>query len=52
MRLVAAHWLGSEEDAWDVARVSATLLRGKGLYRIPMPSGFAYMVIRDIQLSS
>jgi hypothetical protein len=52
MRIAAAHWLGSEEDAWDVAGVSVMLLRGKGLYRTPTSAGFSYMVIRDIQLSS
>lgn len=48
-RLTERKWAAEEVDAWEMAAVTAYLLKARGLYRPPYESGYSFLVITDIR---
>jgi hypothetical protein len=49
MKLACAYWGAEEEDGWQMAAVSAYLLKAQGAYRSPDEHGFTFMVLTDVR---
>lgn len=49
--LTERKWTAEEADGWDMAAITNYLIKGKGVYRAPAPSGqlFSFLVITDIR---
>jgi hypothetical protein len=47
-KLSAAHWDASEPDGWDMTAIAAYLLKAEGAYRIPSPTGYMFMIMRQL----
>lgn len=48
-RLTDRKWKAEEVDGWEMAAVTAYLLKARGLYRPPFDGGVSFLVITDIR---
>ncbi|NUP05401.1 MAG: hypothetical protein HOW73_05000 [Polyangiaceae bacterium] len=49
LRLASAHWPATEQDAWDMVAVAASLYPSEGGFRVPHATGFSYLLITSVQ---
>ena len=47
--LIKRKWNGDEYDGWEMAGVSAYLLKAKGAYRVPTENTFSFMIFKEIR---
>ena len=48
-QLVSAVWSAGEADGWQMAAITALLLRAGGAYECPGESGSSFVVMTDIR---
>ena len=48
-KLTDEGWEAEEVDGWEMAAISAYILKGKGVYRPPYSSGVAFLVLTDVR---
>lgn len=48
-KLTKAKWAAEEVDGWEMAAITAYLLKAKGVYRPPFSNGVSFVVITDIR---
>jgi hypothetical protein len=49
MKLACAYWGAEEEDGWEMAAVSAYLLKARGAYRSPQGHQLAFMIMTGVR---
>jgi hypothetical protein len=48
-KLTERKWDAGEADGWEMAAVSAYLLKAKGAYRAPYDNGAAFLIVTEIR---
>ena len=49
MKLACAYWSAEEEDGWEMAAVSAYLLKARGAYRSPEGHRLGFMIMTGVR---
>ncbi len=49
LKLACAYWSAREEDGWEMAAVSAYLLKARGAYRSPDGHQFTFLIMTGVR---